>query len=178
MVSPKIDRFGIGTAPWFWILMLLFVFVGIGAFAASDAEAAGKKPPKAKDVAHEAAEDKSRTAECAWIGQRVVVLMAREDVVFANHYIGFYDSFGCPRTRLTRAFECTVAGETANAAPQDLADRAQVCWQDPTAQPAAVPAKTNGKTRDDKPDAKAKDEPKAKDEARTAPVSEPRPPSP
>jgi len=73
--------------------------------------------------------------ECAWIGQRIVSLLFRDDPMTGNDFIPFYARFGCPEAHLTQAFACVVNfGSLENDA---LADRIAICWTDPTQRPAA-----------------------------------------
>lgn len=78
--------------------------------------------------------------ECAWIGQRIVHLLARDDAVAANDFMPFYLRFGCPEERVGKAFGCIV--RSGDGALQDMmAERVAKCWADPSIQlPKARPA--------------------------------------
>lgn len=78
--------------------------------------------------------------DCAWIGQRIVSLLVRDDPMTGNDFVPFYERFNCPPEHLSRAFACVVsAGSSEN---EVLAERVAQCWTDPERKPAAAaPAK-------------------------------------
>ena len=73
--------------------------------------------------------------DCAWLGQRIVSLLVRDDPMTGNDFVPFYQRFGCPEEHLSKAFGCVVGfGSAENEA---LADRVAQCWTDPAVRPAA-----------------------------------------
>lgn len=85
--------------------------------------------------------------DCAWLGQRIVGLLVRDDAMTGNDFVPFYQRFGCPQEHLSKAFACVVGfGIAENEA---LADRVAQCWTDPAKKPRlAVPAKKPGESTD------------------------------
>jgi hypothetical protein len=80
--------------------------------------------------------------ECAWVGQRIVGLLFRDDPVTGTDFLPFYTRFGCPEDHLHKAFACVVkSGDLENEA---LADRTAQCWTDPGQRPAAGNADEKG----------------------------------
>lgn len=74
--------------------------------------------------------------DCAWIGQRIVSLLVRDDPMTGNDFVPFYQRFNCPPEHLSRAFACVVA---AGSSENDvLAERIAQCWTDPERKPAPV----------------------------------------
>lgn len=72
--------------------------------------------------------------DCAWIGQRIVSLLVRDDPMTGNDFVPFYQRFNCPPEHLSRAFACVVsAGSSEN---EVLAERVAQCWTDPERKPA------------------------------------------
>lgn len=79
--------------------------------------------------------------ECAWLGQRIVSLLFRDDPMTGNDFLPFYTRFECPEEHITKAFACVVRN---GAADNDvLADRIAECWTDP----AHPPTPTLGSTK-------------------------------
>ena len=73
--------------------------------------------------------------DCAWLGQRIVSLLVRDDPMTGNDFVPFYQRFGCPQEHLSKAFGCVVGfGSAENEA---LADRVAQCWTDPAVRPVA-----------------------------------------
>lgn len=71
--------------------------------------------------------------DCAWLGQRIVSLLVRDDPMTGNDFVPFFQRFGCPQEHLSKAFGCVVSFEiTENEA---LADRVAQCWTDPAKRP-------------------------------------------
>jgi hypothetical protein len=144
----------------------------LGSAAVADAAdkpgtaAPAKKGPAATQPAKESAKDEpalaaksaesvARNNQCTWLGKRVMLLLAREDVVAAGEFSRFYVGFGCPETHLGNAFGCLIAAEIpaadfrkaldAQASPEarkaaetaaveakkGTALRADQCWADP-----------------------------------------------
>jgi hypothetical protein len=94
--------------------------------------------------------------ECVWLGERVVGLMAKDDLDTAFRHLELYDRFGCPGEHVQLSFRCVVrqgppAGNIDPKEPKDkqaMADfysrvyeRAHACWMNPAlpAFPAAPP---------------------------------------
>ena len=80
--------------------------------------------------------------DCAWLGQRIVSLLLRDDPMTGNDFVPFYQRFGCPPEHLSKAFGCVV--ECGSAENDVLADRVAQCWTDP-----ATPAGAGGRRRED-----------------------------
>jgi hypothetical protein len=77
--------------------------------------------------------------ECAWLGQRIVSLLFRDDPAAGNDFIPFYRRFNCPPEHISKAFGCVVS--SGSAENDVLAERVALCWTDPAQRPAkAVPA--------------------------------------
>ena len=71
-----------------------------------------------------------QAAECAWVGKRIVSLLTRDDAMTAGDFMPFYLRFGCPESRVGKAFGCVV--RNGEAAPNDvLAERIEKCWDNP-----------------------------------------------
>jgi hypothetical protein len=83
--------------------------------------------------------------ECAWVGQRIVSLLFRDDPMTGNDFFPFYTRFGCPEAHLTQAFGCVVRGGSLEN--DGLADRIAVCWTDPLQRPPADAAASDGTGR-------------------------------
>lgn len=79
--------------------------------------------------------------ECAWLGQRMLSLLYRDDAMTGNDFMPFYQRFGCPEEHLSRAFGCVVAGGSLEN--DALAERVAQCWTDPAqrqpVEPMAAP---------------------------------------
>jgi len=79
--------------------------------------------------------------ECAWIGQRILMLLWRDDIDTAKDFIEIYDRFGCPRGHEGPAFRCLVqVGVNPEEADPGLPERAKACWQDPALDPTTFVA--------------------------------------
>lgn len=75
------------------------------------------------------------SAECAWLGKRIIQLLSRDDVVAAGEFRQFYAGFGCSEAHLGAAFGCAIEGATPGAADA-CASRSEcvdLCWTSPTA---------------------------------------------
>ena len=83
--------------------------------------------------------------ECAWLGQRIVSLLFRDDPAAGNDFIPFYQRFNCPPEHISKAFGCVV--NSGSAENDVLAERVAVCWTDPAQRPAkaAPPAEAGEK---------------------------------
>lgn len=76
--------------------------------------------------------------ECAWVGQRIVGLLFRDDPVTGTDFLPFYTRFDCPEDHLHKAFACVVkSGALEN---EVLADRIAQCWTDPAQLPVSTQA--------------------------------------
>jgi hypothetical protein len=107
----------------------------------ADAKAKERTPPPRPIVAPEGQQQNPALREdCAWLGQRIVSLLFRDDPMTGNDFIPFYTRFGCPEEHISRAFGCVVhSGIAENDA---LADRIAQCWTDPAQRAAPVGEKT------------------------------------
>ncbi|MBK8208574.1 MAG: hypothetical protein IPK78_00055 [Rhodospirillales bacterium] len=83
--------------------------------------------------------------DCAWIGQRIVSLLVRDDPMTGNDFVPFYQRFNCPPEHLSRAFACVV--DLGSAENEALAERVAQCWTDPAMRPAH-PAEAEPKPSD------------------------------
>ena len=80
--------------------------------------------------------------ECAWVGQRIVGLLFRDDPVTGTDFLPFYTRFGCPEDHLHKSFACVVkSGPLEN---EVLADRIAQCWTDPAQLPETGDAGERG----------------------------------
>lgn len=136
-------------------------------------------------------EEKPTNVECTWIGERILLLLAREDVVTAENFFRLYETFGCPKPHLGKAFGCIVTGGVTEK-PNEIEEKAKTCWRTPStkflsgtpgapaksdrgAKPeAGAPAKSGAGTR---PDAGTKSEAGTRPEAGASakPQTPPRP---
>jgi len=75
------------------------------------------------------------SAECGWIGKRIIQLLSRDDVVAAGEFRQFYVGFGCSEPHLGAAFGCAIEGATPGAADACAArsECIDLCWTSPTA---------------------------------------------
>jgi hypothetical protein len=79
------------------------------------------------------------TAECAWLGQRILVLLWRDDIDTANRFFTTYDRFGCPMGHAGLAFRCLVQlGAGEGEGDPGLPERAAACWENPALDPASL----------------------------------------
>ena len=70
--------------------------------------------------------------ECVWLGQRVVNLLWRDDLVTAFRHLDLYDRFGCPGGHVRDSFRCVVRqGNIDSKANETLNSRVHSCWLDP-----------------------------------------------
>lgn len=74
--------------------------------------------------------------ECAWVGQRILMLLWRDDIDTAKDFQEIYDRFDCPMGHEGPAFRCLVQiGVSPDEQDPGLPERAQACWQDPALDP-------------------------------------------
>jgi hypothetical protein len=76
--------------------------------------------------------------ECAWLGERAVGLMWKDDLDTAFRHLELYDRFGCPGEHIQVSFRCVVRQGDLQKDPKvvDLFNsRVHACWMDP-ARPA------------------------------------------
>lgn len=97
--------------------------------------------------------DRALDPKCAWMGERVVSLLVRDDAEMAERFLAFYTRFECPAPRIGDVFACVirspVAGSTGDNGGLSLASVTSACWTDPTLafplprenEPVATPAK-------------------------------------
>jgi len=79
------------------------------------------------------------TAECVWLGRRVVNLLWRDDLDTAFRHLNMYDRFGCPSFHIQVAFRCVVQqGAFDPKAAESLSGRVHACWVNPAMQPPAA----------------------------------------
>lgn len=96
--------------------------------AARPTPTAKKAPPRKPAEAKPGVKD----AECAWVGKRIVSLLARDDVDAAGKFVRFYNMFGCPESHVGAAFRCVVSDNGGPAAAKVLGDRVEQCWERPS----------------------------------------------
>lgn len=76
--------------------------------------------------------------ECAWIGQRILMLLWRDDIDTAKDFEEIYDRFGCPQGHEAPAFRCLVQiGVNPEEADPGLPERAKACWANPALDPTS-----------------------------------------
>lgn len=101
--------------------------------AATKAPAAPKSTATTGEDKAPAAQPPERRAECAWIGQRILSLLWRDDVNTATAHTRFYESFGCPAEHLPVAFRCVIEQSETQPEQNDLNARVYSCWMAPEA---------------------------------------------
>jgi hypothetical protein len=82
--------------------------------------------------------------ECAWLGERAIGLMWKDDLDTAFRHLELYDRFGCPGEHIQVSFRCVVRQGNVQKDPKVAAlfdDRVHACWMDPArpAEPANPP---------------------------------------
>lgn len=99
------------------------------------AQAAEPAKPAAKAASQPAKHGDPASAECGWIGKRIIQLLSRDDVVAAGEFRQFYVGFGCSEVQLGAAFGCAIEGATPGAADACSArsECIDLCWTSPTA---------------------------------------------
>lgn len=76
--------------------------------------------------------------ECSWIGQRILMLLWRDDIDTAKDFQEIYDRFGCPMGHEGPAFRCLVQiGVSPEEQDPGLPERAKACWEDPALDPTS-----------------------------------------
>lgn len=113
--------------------------------AAPDREQKGRErtPPPRPIVPPEGQQQNpALREECAWVGQRIVGLLFRDDPMTGTDFLPFYTRFHCPEDHLHKAFACVVrSGALEN---EVLADRIAQCWVDPAHQLPATAGRKGG----------------------------------
>jgi hypothetical protein len=80
--------------------------------------------------------------ECAWLGERAVGLMWKDDLDTAFRHLELYDRFGCPGEHIQVSFRCVVRQSNIDQKDQKATDafnrRVHDCWMNPSlpAEPA------------------------------------------
>jgi hypothetical protein len=107
---------------------------------------ASKNGQKTDELAEAAAalNGPAGSAECVWLGRRVVSLLWRDDLDTAFRHLDLYDRFGCPASHVQATFRCVVRmGPFDSKAPDSLNSRVHACWINPgPANPQDAPAPT------------------------------------
>lgn len=104
--------------------------------SASAAKAAAAKPADAATatprqvVPEPKALPPDLSGECAWTGQRIVSLLARDDVDQAKRFLEFYRLFSCKESHIAPTFRCVLHAEQQNANAEEFTDRVARCWND------------------------------------------------
>jgi hypothetical protein len=107
---------------------------------ASAKDTAGR-PAESAEASHTPAGPAGR-GECAWLGERAVGLMWKDDLDTAFRHLDLYDRFGCPGEHIQVSFRCVVRQGNVQKDPKVAAlfdDRVHNCWIDP-ARPAEPPS--------------------------------------
>jgi hypothetical protein len=107
--------------------------------AATKASQAPKGVTGAKENVPSGVVQPERRAECAWIGQRILSLLWRDDVNTATAQTRFYESFGCPAQHLPVAFRCVIEQSENQPEQNDLNARVYACWMAPEAREPPSP---------------------------------------
>lgn len=112
---------------------LLAALLPLGPALAQSSEPA-PQPPGLADLPVPAPE----TAECRWLGERILMLLWRDDIDTANRFLGLYlDRFDCPKAHVGLAFRCLVqVGDAQSEGEPGLPERAGACWANPALDPA------------------------------------------
>lgn len=116
----------------------------------SDAAKNGQKTDELAEAAA-ALSGPAGSAECVWLGRRVVGLLWRDDLDTAFRHLDLYDRFGCPAAQIQAAFRCVVMhgpfdNKASEKASESLNGRVHTCWIKPgPAHPAEAPAATTAK---------------------------------
>jgi hypothetical protein len=126
------------------------------AIGSAAAQSGDQGKPAANAAAADAAKDSQRKAdefveaaqaingpagnpECVWLGRRVIILMANDDLDTAFRHLDLYDRFGCPGGHIQATFRCVarfgLIGPIDAKAGAELAARVHGCWINPAAQP-------------------------------------------
>jgi hypothetical protein len=79
------------------------------------------------------------SAECLWLGWRVVSLLWRDDLDTAFRHLDLYDRFGCPAGHIQAAFRCVIRqGDPKQT--DTVQGRVHACWINPNLDPNAAVA--------------------------------------
>lgn len=91
-----------------------------------------KPPTPARPIppSREGVVPKSQNAQCSWTGKRIVHVLLRDDLIAADGFMRFYETFGCPVTHLGDAFGCSI-GLGDDAPVEAVDERVDACWADP-----------------------------------------------
>jgi hypothetical protein len=123
------------------ILAFVLAMAGLSGHAAAQSsggteeQASEAQPAAAPDVFAPPTVD---SPECSWIGQRILMLLWRDDIDTAKDFIEIYDRFGCPMGHEGPAFRCLVQiGVSPEEADPGLPERAKACWQNPALDPTS-----------------------------------------
>lgn len=116
--------------------------------AANGAQAPRRKP--SPPVGGQSSRGPAFKEECVWVGKRIVNLLSRDDAMAANDFVPFYGHFGCPGDHLAKAFGCVVTN-TDPSENEALADRIDVCWDDPKAEFPQEPTAAESKLGEEQP---------------------------
>jgi hypothetical protein len=117
---------------------------------------ANKNGQKTNELAEAAAalDGLAGSAECVWVGRRVVRWLWQDDLDTAFRHLDLYDRFGCPANHVQATFRCVVRqGPFENKVPEgkppegkaadNLNSRVHACWINPgPANPNDAPAAT------------------------------------
>ena len=123
--------------------ILAFVLATAALCGTAGAQSSGGTEEQASEAQPAAAPDASApptvdSPECSWIGQRILMLLWRDDIDTAKDFIEIYDRFGCPKGHEGPAFRCLVQiGVSPDEADPGLPERAKACWQNPALDPTS-----------------------------------------
>ncbi len=107
----------------------------LNAALAQTGEAVAPPPPGLADLPAAGID----TAECAWVGQRILILLWRDDIDTTNRFFNVYDRFNCPKGHSGLAFRCLVQlGVGEGDGDPGLPERAKACWENPALDPASL----------------------------------------
>ena len=146
-------------APLLSVLSIVAICLG-ASLAATPAMAQADQADKAKQQAAEQAKrDMQRVnelaeaakhlsspagnPECVWIGRNVVGRLFQNDLDTAFRHLDMYDRFGCPGGHIQSAFRCVLNQVDPK---QDINQRLQSCWVNPSAPPPPAAAATTPST--------------------------------
>lgn len=92
-------------------------------------------------------EEGPRIAACAWLGQRIVSLLIRNDAMTAKDFTPFYERFNCPEDHLLSVFACVIRNEDT-IEETALAELVASCWHEPRyVNGGAAPSEQTGDTQ-------------------------------
>ncbi|MGE0747765.1 MAG: hypothetical protein AB7K86_21070 [Rhodospirillales bacterium] len=104
-----------------------------GAAAERKSSAARRVVEGLTDETPHGPDKEAKAPECAWVGKRVLSLLARDDVDAARQFYQFYTGFHCPTAHIGNSFGCIVA-DSLVPEMKYLSLRIDTCWADPTAE--------------------------------------------